>query len=249
MKFLKGILNNKESYFVEKDNKYFKVNGDIFDVESIEDESCEIEKILPPIMPTKIVALGLNYKMHVSEIKGKQPNNPVIFLKPVTTIIGQNDNIIAPKISQRVDYEAELAFFVKKDCKNVSVTEAKDYILGYTCLNDVTARDLQREDGQWTRAKSFDTFCPVGPYVVTDVDVSSLDIKTYLNGEVVQSGNTQDMIFNVYEILSYISSIMTLKKGDLISTGTPAGIGEMHSGDEVIVEIENIGALKNKFYR
>jgi 2-keto-4-pentenoate hydratase/2-oxohepta-3-ene-1,7-dioic acid hydratase in catechol pathway len=173
------------------------------------------------------------------------PEEPVIFLKPATTIIGPGESIICPRTSSRVDYEAELGVVVKDRTRNISPEEAPDHILGYTCANDVTARDLQKKDGQWTRAKSFDTFCPVGPWIETDLDPGDLLIQSYLNGERRQSSRTSQLIFNVHELVSFISGIMTLEPGDLIITGTPAGIGPMKPGDEIEVRIEGIGSLKN----
>jgi len=202
-------------------------------------------KFLSPTSPTKIIALGLNYKDHAKETGFPIPEEPLIFLKPPSAVIGLGDVIQIPKGVGRVDYEAELAIVIGKKCKNVSKEEAYNYILGYTCFNDVTARTLQQKDGQWTRSKSFDTFAPFGPWIATDLDPLDLSIKLYLNGEVKQDGRTSDMIFNVYEIVSFVSKIMTLEPGDVIATGTPPGIGPIKDGDEVIVEIEGIGKLLN----
>jgi len=202
-------------------------------------------KLLPPVSPTKIVALGLNYKDHAEETGYPIPKEPLIFLKPPSAVIGSGDTIVVPKGIGRVDYEAELAIVIGRRCKNVDELEARNYILGYTCFNDVTARHLQQKDGQWTRSKSFDTFAPIGPWVATDLDPLDLSIKLYLNGEVRQNSRTSKMIFNVYQIVSFVSRIMTLEPGDIIATGTPSGIGPIKDGDEVIVEIEGIGSLKN----
>jgi len=195
--------------------------------------------------PSKIIALGLNYRDHIGELGFKAADKPVIFIKPDTSVIGDGENIIIT-VEGRVDYEAELAFVISKDCKNVRAEDADEYILGYTCLNDVTARDIQKADGQWTRAKSYDTFCPIGNYIVSDIDVSNLVIGTMVNGEIRQQGNTSDMILSVPEILEYVSSVMTLRKGDVISTGTPYGVGEIRHGDTVEVFIEGVGTLQNK---
>ncbi|WP_456472186.1 fumarylacetoacetate hydrolase family protein [Methanocaldococcus sp.] len=197
------------------------------------------------IKPTKIVCVGLNYIDHAKELNMEIPDEPVIFLKPTSAIIYNEDYIVLPKASKRVDYEVELAYIIKKKAKNVKKEEAEDYILGYTILNDVTARDLQKKDGQWTRAKSFDTFCPIGPRVVKDIDPMNLKIECRVNNEVRQRSNTKNMIFDVYELLEFISSIMTLYPGDIISTGTPPGVGELKDGDIVECEVENIGVLKN----
>ena len=202
-------------------------------------------KLLPPCTPSKIVAVGLNYRDHAAELGMAIPDEPVIFLKPPTTVIGPGEAICHPAASTRVDYEAELGVVVRARVKGITPREAPGHILGYTCANDVTARDLQKKDGQWTRAKSFDGFCPVGPWLETGLDPDDLLIQSYLNGELRQSSRTSQLIFRVNELVSFISGIMTLEPGDLIITGTPAGIGPMKPGDEVEVRIEGIGSLKN----
>src|SRR5512135_84518 len=202
-------------------------------------------KLLAPCSPGKIVAAGLNYRDHVAEIGLAVPAEPVIFLKPSTTVIGPGDAIRYPRMSAQVDYEAELGVVIKDRVKEIGPDEAKAHILGYTCANDVTARDLQRKDGQWTRAKSFDTFCPVGPWIETELDPGDLLIESFLNGERRQSSRTAQFIFTVHHLVSFISQIMTLLPGDLIITGTPAGIGPMTPGDGIEVRIEGIGSLKN----
>ncbi len=205
-----------------------------------------IKKMLPPVMPSKVVCIGLNYRDHAKELGFDLPVEPLIFLKPGSAVIGHLDDIIYPEQSERVDYEAELAVVISKQCSKISPENSSDYILGYTCLNDVTARDLQVKDGQWTRAKSFDTFCPIGPYIETEInDPHNLDIRLVLNGEIKQSSNTSNLIFSVIDLVSTISHIMTLNEGDIIATGTPSGIGPMNRGDRVSVEIEGIGALEN----
>ena len=202
-------------------------------------------KILPVSFPTKIVAVGLNYKDHAMEMDKPLPDEPLIFLKPSSAIIANKERIVLPEISKRVDYEGELAIVIGKKCKNVEIEDAREFILGYTCFNDVTARDLQKKDIQYTRAKSFDTFAPVGPWIENDVDPTNLEIKTYLNDRIVQHSNTKNMKFNVFYLVSYISKIMTLMPGDIIATGTPAGVGPLMPGDIVKVEIEGIGVLEN----
>jgi 2-keto-4-pentenoate hydratase/2-oxohepta-3-ene-1,7-dioic acid hydratase in catechol pathway len=202
-------------------------------------------KLLAPCSPGKIVAVGLNYRDHAAEIGLAVPAEPVIFLKPSTTVIGPGDAIRYPRMSSQVDYEAELGIVIKDRVKDIAPGEAKAHILGYTCANDVTARDLQRKDGQWTRAKSFDTFCPVGPWIETELDTGDLLIESFLNGERRQSSRTAQFIFPVHHLVSFVSQIMTLLPGDLIITGTPAGIGPRKRGDEVEVRIEGIGSLKN----
>jgi 2-keto-4-pentenoate hydratase/2-oxohepta-3-ene-1,7-dioic acid hydratase in catechol pathway len=176
----------------------------------------------------------------------KVPKEPIIFMKPSTALLNPGDKIKYPPISKRVDYEAELAVVIKKKAKDIKASKAKKYILGYTCLNDVTARDLQNKDGQWIRAKSFDTFCPIGPFLETRLNSSDLKIRAYLNGKIKQDSSTRDFIFSVDEIVSFISRVMTLLPGDVISTGTASGIGPMKKNDIIEIEIENIGRLKNK---
>lgn len=204
--------------------------------------------ILAPVEPSKVVCIGLNYHAHVkaSYSAAEAPERPLIFLKPSSSIIGHNDKIIHPDQSERVDYEAELGIVIGRTAKDVKESEADDYIFGYTCVNDVTARDLQKKDGQWSRAKGFDTFCPVGPWIVTELDYKDILVEGILNGEIKQSGRTSQMIFPIPFLISYISSVMTLFPGDLISTGTPSGIAPMKSGDEIEVKIEGIGSLVNK---
>jgi 2-keto-4-pentenoate hydratase/2-oxohepta-3-ene-1,7-dioic acid hydratase in catechol pathway len=195
--------------------------------------------------PTKIICTGLNYKTHSREMNMKDSAEPVIFLKPPTSLIYDGEYIVIPVMSSRVDYEAELALVVGRKCRFVKKDDAFDCIEGYTCLNDVTARDLQSIDGQWTRAKSFDTFCPVGPGVIKVKDPGNLNIRCRVNNVIRQDSNTNDLIFDIPTLFSYISNIMTLEKGDIISTGTPGGIGQIFDGDTVEVEIEGVGILKN----
>jgi 2-keto-4-pentenoate hydratase/2-oxohepta-3-ene-1,7-dioic acid hydratase in catechol pathway len=203
-------------------------------------------RLLPPCSPTKVVAVGLNYRDHARELGFAIPDEPVIFLKPPTAIVGTGEAIVYPPTSSQVDFEAELGVVIKDRIRQVKPGDAYRHILGYTCANDVTARDLQKKDGQWTRAKSFDTFCPVGPWIETDLDPGNILVESYLNGERKQSSRTSELIFRVDHLVSFISSIMTLYPGDLIITGTPAGIGPMQPGDEVEVRIEGIGSLTNK---
>ncbi len=202
-------------------------------------------KLLSPCSPAKIVAVGLNYRDHAAELGFALPAEPIIFLKPPTAIIGPGEPIVYPRASSQVDYEAELGIVIRDRISHITPDEARSHILGYTCANDVTARDLQKKDGQWTRAKSFDTFCPIGPWIETDLDPGDLFVESYLNGERKQSSRTSQLIFSIDRLVSFISGIMTLCPGDLIITGTPAGIGPMRPGDEVEVRIEGIGRLKN----
>ena len=197
------------------------------------------------INPSKIIAIGLNYIDHAKELKMNMPDYPLIFMKPSTSVIGNGDAIILPPQTKELNYEGELAVVIKEKARNVSQDEAWRFIAGYTCANDITARDLQRIDGQWTRAKSFDTFCPLGPRIVSGVDPKYRSIITRVNGAVKQDSNTKNMIFDVFELVSFISEIMTLLPGDVIITGTPPGVGAIEVGDVVEVEIEGIGVLKN----
>jgi 2-keto-4-pentenoate hydratase/2-oxohepta-3-ene-1,7-dioic acid hydratase in catechol pathway len=213
--------------------------------------------ILPPVRPSKIVCAGLNYVDHAQELNMELPKDPVLFLKPPSAALPHEGLIRYPPISGQVDHEAELGVVIGKTCRNVSEDDAFDYILGYTCFNDVTARDLQRTDGQWTRAKGFDTFAPFGPFVVTPEELAHqklssdrLSISCHVtrggNKEVRQKASTADLIFDIPELIAFISSVMTLENGDVIATGTPPGVGELIVGDVVEVEIEGIGVLRNK---
>jgi 2-keto-4-pentenoate hydratase/2-oxohepta-3-ene-1,7-dioic acid hydratase in catechol pathway len=203
--------------------------------------------LLAPIQPSKIICIGLNYHAHVqaSFSAEKPPEYPLIFLKPPSSVIGPGDKIIHPPQSERVDYEAELGVVIGRKGSYIPVEEAERYIFGFTCVNDVTARDLQKKDGQWSRAKGFDTFCPVGPWIVTELNFRDVLVEGIHNGEIKQSGRTSAMIFDIPFVINYISSVMTLNPGDLISTGTPSGIAPMKSGDTIEVRVEGIGTLKN----
>jgi len=196
--------------------------------------------------PSKVVAIGLNYRDHAKEFNMPIPDYPILFLKPPTSVIENGDDIIFPPQTQELHYEGELGIVISAQARNVPASEADRYIAGYTCANDVTARDLQRMDGQWTRAKSFDTFCPLGPRIVKDINPGELRIMTRVNGQVRQQSTTANMIFTVYELVSFVSVVMTLLPGDVIITGTPPGVGPIVPGDTVEIEIENIGTLKNK---
>ena len=203
-------------------------------------------KLRAPVTPSKIVCVGRNYREHARELGNEVPTDLLIFLKPPSSVIGPGAQIVRPKLSQRVDHEAELGVIIGKRCRNVPREAARDVILGYTCVNDVTARDLQKKDGQWTRGKGFDTFCPVGPSVVTDLDPwAGVGVECRVNGEIRQEGNTRDFVFPLDEIIRYVSQIMTLEPGDLIATGTPSGVGPLVAGDEVEVAVEGVGTLSN----
>ncbi len=203
-------------------------------------------RLLAPVIPTKVVAVGKNYVDHAAEMGGDVPESPLIFLKPPTSIIGPLQPIRLPAQSQEVHHEAELAVVMGKVTRNVAIEDVGPHILGYTAANDVTARDLQRSDGQWTRAKGFDTFCPLGPAIDTELDPQEgLSIVCRVNGEIRQAGSTSDMVFGVGEIIAYVSSVMTLLPGDVILTGTPEGVGPIEAGDRVEVEVEGVGVLMN----
>ena len=206
-------------------------------------------RLLAPCTPSKVVALGVNYRSHGEEMQSPLPAEPLIFIKPSTAVIATEDNIVYPEMSRRVDYEGELGVVIRSLAKNVPREKAFDYVLGYTCVNDVTARDLQSKDGQWTRAKGFDTFCPIGPCIETELDPSDLALETVLNGEVKQSTRTSQLVFPVDHLISFISHVMTLLPGDVIATGTASGIGPMQPGDIVEVKIEGIGTLRNYITR
>ncbi|HET9589588.1 MAG TPA: fumarylacetoacetate hydrolase family protein [Anaerolineales bacterium] len=202
-------------------------------------------KLLAPTEPGKIICVGRNYIEHARELGNEVPKVPLIFLKPPSSVINPNDTIVLPTQSTQVEHEAELVAVIGKRGRHILAGNAKRYILGYTIGNDVTARDLQRSDDQWTRAKGFDTFCPFGPWIDTDFDPADSVVTCRVNGQMRQMASTRDMVFNVGTLIAYISSVMTLEPGDLIFTGTPAGVGELKNGDEVVVEIEGLGALKN----
>jgi 2-keto-4-pentenoate hydratase/2-oxohepta-3-ene-1,7-dioic acid hydratase in catechol pathway len=202
-------------------------------------------KIFELPKPTKIVAVGRNYAEHAKELGNDVPSELIIFLKPPTAVLAPGGTIIRPSMSQRVDHEGELAIVIGREAKNVSAARWRDYVQGFTCANDVTARDLQMRDVQYTRAKSFDTFLPLGPHIETDLDPSRLRIQTRVNGAIKQDDNTEQMIFKCDVIIEFITQVMTLLPGDVILTGTPAGIGPLNAGDTVEVEIEGIGVLRN----
>ncbi len=234
-----GILEGDSSISVIKGLPFqtIKETGLRFSIEEV--------KLLAPCTPSKVIGIGLNYRDHAEELGMPVPEEPLIFLKPETSVIGPFERIRYPSVAQRVDFEAELAVIIGKYAKAVSVEHARHVILGYTCFNDVTARDLQFKDVQYTRAKGFDTFAPLGPWIETDVDPLQVSIECYLNGERKQHSNTTHLIFDPYTVVSFVSHIMTLKPGDVIASGTPPGVGPMKPGDTVEVKIEHIGSLIN----
>ena len=203
-------------------------------------------KLLAPVVPSKIVCVGRNYREHAAELGNKMPEEPLLFLKAPSAVIAPEDKIELPRASRQVEHEGELAMVIGKTASKLSENDNPlDYVFGYTCVNDVTARDLQRKDVQFTRGKSFDTFCPVGPWIETELDPANVTVTTRLNDEIKQQGNTADMAFPVAFLIRYISEIMTLYPGDLIATGTPAGVSRMQHGDTVEVEVAGIGVLRN----
>jgi len=247
MKLIRFQVQGRTASGILQDNDVLELNGDLFGPLTHQGAIHDLSrvKLCAPCMPSKVVAVGLNYGDHAKELGMPTSETPILFLKPATTVIGPGDAILYPALSSQVDYEAELGVVIRQRARHIRPDEVRRHILGYTCANDVTARDLQTKDGQWTRAKSFDTFCPVGPWIETDLDPGDLLIESYLNGEKRQSSRTSQFIFKMDYLISFISHIMTLEPGDLIITGTPPGIGPMRPGDEIEVRIEGIGSLKN----
>ena len=225
------------------------IEGDLFGTYKVTETTVPFAaaRLLAPCLPTKVVAIGVNYKDHAAEFKKDLPSEPLIFLKPPSALLAPEEAIVYPEgVTKRVDYEGELAVVIKKRARHVTPEQAAAAIFGYTCCNDVTARDLQKKDGQWSRAKGFDTFCPLGPVIATDVEPSQLRIRTLLNGDIKQDAPVSAMLFDVPTLVSYVSKVMTLLAGDIITTGTPSGVGPMQRGDVVEVWIEGIGRLRNR---
>ena len=247
MKIIRYEKCGKPCYGILKGNDIEVLSGDIESgfVKTEGKEQLSGVKLLAPTEPSKAVCVGLNYLDHIEESNEKVPESPVIFIKPSTAAIGPDAEILYPSLSKRVDYEGELAIVIGKKATDVKEEDAEKYILGYTCANDVTARDLQPSDGQWSIAKGFDSFLPLGPCIETEVDPLNLAIRTTLNGKTVQNSNTKYLLFKPAMLVSYLSSIMTLLPGDVILTGTSSGIGPMELGDTVSVIIEGIGELRN----
>jgi len=248
MKIYRFRHGGKVLYGALREDVLRPILGSVYGDFSLGDDEIPLGKveILPPAEPTKIVAIGSNYKDHAKEMDKPLPEEPLLFLKPSSAVVGPNGVILYPEMSKRVDYEGELALVIKKETRRLSDgADVRDHILGYTCFNDVTARDLQVKDGQFTRAKGFDTFASFGPCLVTDLDPSHLEIKTFLNGKLKQSSTTGQLIFPIPFLVRFISRIMTLFPGDMITTGTPSGVGPMEPGDRVDVQIEGIGTLSN----
>ncbi len=249
MKIVRFLSGTRVQYGTLEDKIIRLIKGDPFSNPlSFLDTRVSLDEVnlLSPVEPTKVIAVGLNYIDHAKELNMSAPDEPILFIKPSSTVIGPEEPIVYPSTAKQVDYEAELAVVIKRKIKNVCWEEVPYHILGYTCSNDVTARDLQRKDGQWTRSKSFDTFAPIGPWIVTDINPNNLHIELLLNSEIKQSSSTSNMIFDVFFIVSFVSEVMTLYPGDVIMTGTPFGVGPMDVGDIIEVKIEGIGSLRNK---
>lgn len=249
MRLVRFALGDRTGYAILEGEKLFPIwdtpfrgmakTGELFTLEDI--------AFLAPCEPSKIVALGLNYRDHAAEFGRPVPEEPLIFLKPNTAVIGPEADIVYPAMSRRVDYEAELGVVMGQTARRVPEDRALDHVLGYTCFNDVTARDLQKKDGLFTRAKGFDTFAPLGPWIETEIaDPDNLTVEAYLNGERRQHSNTNNMVFSVSQLIAFISRIMTLLPGDVIATGTPAGIGPLRPEDVVEVRVQGIGTLRNR---
>jgi 2-keto-4-pentenoate hydratase/2-oxohepta-3-ene-1,7-dioic acid hydratase in catechol pathway len=261
MKYCRFLLNGQSAYgLVEGEEGVERItrlllksphstDDDIEDVPSRKIEPLPIASahLLPPVEPSKIVCVGRNYREHAAELGNEVPSEPLLFFKPPSSLLEPGLTIRRPKLSQRVDHEGELGVIIRRKCYKLSAEDdVRSYMRGYTCVNDVTARDLQNKDGQWTRAKGFDTFCPVGPLVTDEIDPwSGVEVQTEVNGDVRQKGNTRDFIFTLDVIIRYISQAMTLCPGDLIATGTPKGVGPLHAGEVVSVKVAGVGTLSN----
>ena len=237
-----GMQNDRLFPFPDSED-FQKIEGDFKITKSV---SVDLVKFLPPMSPSKIVCVGRNYAEHAAELGNDVPKEPLLFLKAPSSLITENDVIVIPAQSNQVEHEAELAVIISQTCRNLTENDNPfEYVFGYTCLNDVTARDLQKKDVQFTRAKSFDTFCPVGAVIETDLDVSDIRVVCKVNGVIKQDGRTSQMVFPIDFLIRYISNQMTLFSGDIIATGTPAGVSKLSEGDVCEVEIEGIGILKN----
>jgi 2-keto-4-pentenoate hydratase/2-oxohepta-3-ene-1,7-dioic acid hydratase in catechol pathway len=249
-RFVRLVTDGGARWGVVEDERVYALVGDPFTAWERGGEMGSLNSLalLAPLVPTKIVCVGRNYPAHATEHGSEVPAEPLLFFKPPSSVIGPGAPIVLPPQSQQVEHEAELAVVIKRRCRDVTPEEAWGYVLGGTCGNDVTARDLQRRDSQWTRAKGFDTFCPLGPWLVTGLreeDVADLEIVCRVNGEVRQRGRTREMVFSPAHLIAYTASIMTLEPGDVIMTGTPAGVGPLAAGDVVEVEVEGVGVLRN----
>lgn len=237
---------NGGRYAVERDGTLFWMTGDVFGAYGTGDEvPGGSHQFLPPVSPSIVVCIGLNYKDHAAEMKKKLPDEPLVFLKPPSAVVGPDEEIRLPSWAGRIEHESELAIVIGKRASRVKAASAMDYVLGLTCLNDVTARELQAKDGQYSRAKGFDTFSPIGPCIAVGLDPSALDVECWVNAERRQKSNTRELIFPVPFLIEHISRFMTLHPGDVIPTGTPSGVGPLTPGDRVMVKVEGIGTLGN----
>lgn len=247
MKLVRFEQDTVAFYGVLEGDTIRRIEGDFFGQLSFDGQTVRRDRVrlLAPCEPSKAVCVGLNYHDHAREMNLKLPEQPLLFLKPPSSINHPGGDIEYPRISHNLHFEAELAVVMKKTARHVSAAHANEYILGYTCANDVTARDIQTADGQWTRGKSFDTFLPLGPWIETDIDPAAIPIRLLLNGEAKQTSNTNNLIFKVPDLIAYITAVMTLNPGDVILTGTPSGVGPMQAGDVVSVELAGIGVLTN----
>ena len=247
MKIVRFMDEHQEKWGALQNEKINLIEGSIFGDFKVVDQSVLLKDVtlLAPCTPSKGVCIGLNYHDHAREMNLVLPTEPLMFLKPSSTLNHPGGILVYPAISNNLHFEGEMAIVIKKEAHHVKVENAHEYILGYTCANDVTARDLQIKDGQWTRGKSFDTFMPIGPCIETEIDPHNINIKLYLNDQICQSSNTSNLIFKVPELVAFVTQVMTLYPGDVILTGTPAGVGPMEVGDRVVVELEGIGRLEN----
>ncbi len=249
MKIVRCLINDLPTWGVLEGETVYALNGSPFEGGERGDEIGTLDSValLAPAAPSKVVCIGRNYAEHAAELGNEVPPEPLIFLKPPSSIIGPGATIELTPLSQRVEHEGELVLVIGQRCRHLSEAEAMSVVLGYTCGNDVTARDLQKSDGQWARAKGFDTFCPLGPWIVTadEFDPSAAQVRVLVNGEVRQDGNTRDLIFGLPRLLKDITAAMTLEPGDVVMTGTPAGVSPILAGETVEVEIEGLGTLRN----
>jgi 2-keto-4-pentenoate hydratase/2-oxohepta-3-ene-1,7-dioic acid hydratase in catechol pathway len=234
-------------YAIERDNTFYWMRGEVFGEYSVGEEIPEGGKLqfLSPIDPSIVVCIGLNYKDHAAEMKKKLPEEPLVFLKPRSAVVGPEEEIRIPSWAGRIEHEAELAVVIGRRCSRVTAASAMDYVLGLTCFNDVTARELQAKDGQYSRAKGFDTFAPIGPCIAVGLDPSALDVEGWVNAERRQKSNTRELIFPVPHLIEHVSRFMTLHPGDIIPTGTPSGVGPLQPGDRVMIKVQGVGTLAN----
>lgn len=247
MKYVRFMMNGKIGYGILAGDRINVLQGNYLDSVSATAQFIGLSEVrlLAPCLPTKAVCVGLNYRDHAEEMKSELPREPLIFLKPSSALNDPEGDVVFPSISNNLHHEAELAVVIGKTARHIKAEQSYEHVFGYTCANDVTARDIQKGDGQWTRGKGFDTFLPLGPCIETELDPHVLDVKAWVNGELRQASNTRNLIFQVPYLIEFVSQVMTLYPGDVILTGTPSGVGPMNVGDRVTVEISEIGALSN----